>query len=375
MKTDYLIVGSGYAGSILAERIASQLDKKVLIVEKRNHIGGNAYDYYDDQGILVHKYGPHIFHTNAKKVWDYLSNFTDWLPYYHHVLAVVEGKTVPVPFNFNSIEKLFPIKYAESLSKKLIEKYGFGQKIPILKLKNTRDKDLKFLANYIYENVFLGYTTKQWGYKPEEIDKSVTSRVPVFLSRDDRYFQDKWQGIPANGYTEMFKKMIDHPNINILLKTDYKNIENELKYKKLIFTGMIDQYFDFGFGRLPYRSLEFDLRNFRIEKFQETAQVNYPNNHDYTRITEFKHFSGQKADSTTVAYEYPTEFISGQNDPYYPIPKKENHEVFKKYDKEAAKLKGKVYFVGRLAEYKYYNMDQIAAAALSLFEKEISGKK
>ncbi len=374
MKFDYVIVGAGYAGCILAERIAAQLDKKVLIVERRNHIGGNAYDFYDENGILVHKYGPHIFHTNSKKSWDYLSQFTDWLPYYHHVLAVVEGKKVPVPFNFNSIYQVFPQQFAQTLEKLLIDKYGCGLKIPILKLRECKEKDLKFLADYIYNHVFLGYTVKQWGLKPEELDFSVTSRVPVYLSRDNRYFQDTYQGIPRRGYTEMFRKMIDHPNIHLLLNTDYKDIESDIKFDKMIFTGMIDQFFDKMHGELPYRSLEFDFKNYPVEKFQEVSQVNYPNNHNYTRITEFKHFTDQKADSTTVAYEYPQKFIEGVNDPYYPIPNKDNHEAFKKYQKEAAKLKDSVFFVGRLAEYKYYDMEQIVGVALLMFERKIAKK-
>jgi UDP-galactopyranose mutase len=371
MKFDYLIVGAGYAGSIIAERIATQLNKKCLIVEKRDHIAGNAYDYYDEHGVLVHKYGPHIFHTSNKQAWEYLSQFTEWNNYVHHVNAVIEGKNVPIPFNFNSIYQLFPQKYAEKLEKILLENYGYGLKIPILKLIETDNKDLKFLADYIYQNVFLGYTTKQWGYKPEELDPSVSGRVPVYLSRDNRYFQDTYNGIPKFGYTEMFKNILKHPNIHILLKTDYKDIIEDIKFDKLIFTGALDDFFDRVHGVLPYRSLSFDLKNFRQEKFQQVAQMNYPNNHNYTRITEFKHLTQQKVDSTTVAFEYPQEYIPDKNVPYYPIPRKESHEQYDKYLKESKKLKN-VYFVGRLADYKYYNMDQITITALQKFEKVIA---
>lgn len=371
MQFDYMIIGAGYAGAILAERIASQLDKKVLVVDRRNHIAGNAYDYYDENGILVHKFGPHIFHTSSKKVFDYLSQFTKWNTYVHHVKAVVEGKNVPVPFNINSIYQLFPKKYAEKLENKLIEKYGFGLKIPILKMKETDDPELKQLADYIYKNVFFGYTVKQWGLKPEELDFNVTSRVPVYISRDDRYFQDIYQCLPKNGYTEMFNNILNHKNIKILLNTDYHEVVDYIKFDKLIFTGPLDYYFDNMFGELPYRSLQFDFQTFDTPQYQEGGQINYPNNYDYTRITEFKHLTQQKHHQTTIAYEYPEQFVAGVNEPYYPIPKAENNELFAKYKAEADKLKN-VYFVGRLADYKYYNMDQIAGVALQLFEKKIA---
>lgn len=372
MKFDYMIVGAGYAACILAERLATQLDKKVLIVEKRNHIAGNAYDYYDESGILVHKYGPHIFHTSSKKVWDYLSQFTEWNTYTHYVKAVVDGKSVPVPFNLNSIFELFPIKFAEKLESKLIEKYGFGLKIPILKMKEAEDEDIKFLADYIYKNIFYGYTVKQWDLKPEELDYNVTSRVPVYISRDNRYFQDSYQALPKKGYTAMFEKMIEHPNISLLLKTDYKNALEYIKFDKMIYTGPLDYYFDNMFGELPYRSLRFDMQTFDKEKYQEVGQVNYPNNYDYTRITEFKHLSQQSHSKTSVAFEYPQKYISGINDPYYPIPRPVNNEIFNKYKSEADKLEGSVYFVGRMADYKYYNMDQIAGVALQMFEKQLA---
>ncbi len=371
MKFDYLIVGAGFAGSVLAERIATQLNKKVLIVDKRFHIGGNCYDYTDDNGILVHQYGPHIFHTQAKKVWDYLSQFTEWHPYFHRVLADVEGIKVPVPFNFNSLYKVFPEGYASKLEALLLEKYGFGLKVPILKLMENDNKDLKFLADYIYKHVFVGYTMKQWGLKPEEIDFSVTARVPVYTSRDDRYFQDTYQGIPQKGYTKIFEKLLSHPNIHVLLKTDYKDIIEDIKFDKMIYTGALDTFFDKIHGELPYRSLIFDFKSYNQTKFQEVAQVNYPNSHDYTRITEFRHFLPSESNKTTIAKEYPTNYKEGLNDPYYPIPNDENHKRYELYKKEAEKLNN-VFFVGRLAEYKYYNMDQIVGVALMEFEKNIS---
>lgn len=372
MIYDFVIVGAGFSGCIMAERIANELGKKVLLVEKRNHIGGNAYDFADDSGLLIHKYGPHIFHTQSKKVWDYLSRFADWNEYYHKVLGVVEGKKVPVPFNLNSINTLFPPKYAELLEQKLIANFGYGVKIPILKLRETTDTDLKFLADYIYDNVFYGYTVKQWALTPEELDFSVTSRIPVYISRDDRYFQDKYQAIPEKGYTNMLGKMLDNKNIHILLNVNYKDVIDGIKYHKMIYTGPIDYFFDYEHGRLPYRSLEFDFKTLNSDFFQETAQINYPNNQDYTRITEFKHFLRRKSDQTTIAYEFPKEYVEGINDPYYPVPREENQLIADKYKAMTAELDGKVYFVGRLAEYKYYNMDQVSGVAMMTFEKKIA---
>ena len=372
---DYLIVGAGFAGCVIAERIASQLGKKVLIIDKRNHIAGNAYDYYDKNGILIHKYGPHIFHTSSKKVWDYLTNFTEWIPYEHTVLAVVNGKKIPVPFNLNSLHQVFPKKIAIKYETLLLEKYGYGLKIPILKLLENKEKDFKVIADFIYQNIFYGYTLKQWGLKPEELEFSVTSRVPVFISHDNRYFQDTYQGIPEKGYTELFNNIIKNKNIEILLNIDYKLNSSSIKFNRLIHTGTIDEYFEYKYGKLPYRSLHFDFKTYKQEWFQEVAQVNYPNDFEYTRITEFKHFQSRlldyrKSKRTTVAYEYPQEYILGKNEPYYPIQNKNNNELFNKYKKESEKLKN-TFFVGRLADYKYYNMDQIVGVALMKFEKEI----
>jgi UDP-galactopyranose mutase len=371
MKYDYLIVGAGFSGCVLAERIATQLGKKCLIVEKRNHIGGNCYDYYDDQGVLIHKYGPHIFHTQMKKVWDYLSQFTEWIDYEHKVKAVIDGKEVPVPFNFNSIEIAFNEERAQELILLLKEKYGEGVKIPILTLRKTDKEELKELADFIYEYIFLGYNIKQWNMKPEDLDPSVSGRVPVFLSRDDRYFQDKFQAIPKHGYTKLFQKLINHKNIHIQLQTDYKNIIHNISYDKMIYTGHIDYFYDFKLGKLPYRTLNFDFQTIDKEFYQSGAQINYPNDYDYTRITEFKHLTKQDHKKTTIAYEYPKDYIFGENDPYYPIPKEDNLNLFSKY-KELADKEKNVFFVGRLADYKYYNMDQTIGVALQLFENKIA---
>lgn len=372
MRVDWLIVGAGYSACVLAERIANELGQRVLIVEKRDHIGGNAYDYYNEHGILVHKYGPHIFHTKSKKVWDYLSKFTDWRHYYHHVLGVVEGKKVPIPFNLNTLYALFPPRYAEKLEEQLLEHFGFGVKVPILKLRETAIGDLEFLANYIYENVFVRYTAKQWELKPEELDRGVTGRVPVYISRDNRYFQDPYQAMPKHGYTEMFRRMIAHPNIKVLLNADYREVVNDIKFNQMVYTGPVDTFFDYMYGELPYRSLRFHFETLDQEHYQEVGTVNYPNDYDITRITEQKYLSGQTSPKTTLVMEYPQAYVPGKNDPYYPIPREENRERYDLYLKEVQKLKGTVIFAGRLAEYKYYDMDQAALRALSLFEKEVA---
>lgn len=374
MKYDYLIVGAGFAGSVLAERISTQLDKKVLVVDKRSHIGGNCFDYYDDYGVLCHKYGPHAFHTKNQKVWEYINQFSSFNTYNHHVLAKIEGKLVPIPFNINTIYQLFPESYASKLESLLIENYGYGLKIPILKLRETQNSELKFLADYIYKNVFEGYNLKQWGKKTEDIDPAVSSRVPVYISRDNRYFQDKFQGIPSGGYTNLFQKLLNHKNIHILLNADYKEIESDIKYDKIIYTGPIDYFFDFAHGRLPYRSLQFEFENKQTEYIQPVAQVNYPNDDLFTRITEFKHFLGQQHNSTTFAREYSLEYVFGKNDPYYPISNDDNQKIYDKYLMDAAKLKNAI-FCGRLADYKYYNMDEVIGVALMIFEKKIAGTK
>jgi len=368
MKVDWLIIGAGFTGAVIAERIATQLDKKVLIVDRRNHIGGNAYDYYNKQGVLVHKYGPHIFHTNSQMVWEYLSQFTEWRPYFHRVLAMVDGIKVPIPINLNSLYKLFPPKYAGRLEDVLINSYGYGTKVPILKLLKSTDGEMQFLANYIYEKVFYNYTLKQWEFRPEDLDESVTGRVPVYISRDDRYFQDRYQGIPKHGYAALFKRMLFHPNIKILLNTDYQEIEDAVSFNKMIFTGPIDEYFNYLYGPLPYRSLRFKSVNLGVEWHQEVGTVNYPNEYDYTRITEQKHLTGQQYSGTTLIIEYPQAYKPGKNDPYYPIPRSENQERYLLYAEEARKLKNTVLFAGRLADYKYYNMDQAVARAIHVFK-------
>jgi UDP-galactopyranose mutase len=374
MQFDWVVVGAGFSGCVLAERLASQLDQRVLLIEKRDHIGGNAYDFYNEHGVLLHKYGPHIFHTNAKRIFDYLSNFTEWRPYQHRVLAMIDGIETPLPFNLNSMHKVFSRSLAEKLESKLIEAYGFNVQVPILKLREHENADLKFLADYIYNNVFLNYTTKMWDLKPEQLAASVTARVPVSVSRDDRYFRDTFQAMPKNGYSEMFKKMLSHPKIHVLTNTDYRDVVAEIRYRKLAYTGPIDAYFDYAHGELPYRSLNFKFETFDQPTVQKAGTVNYPNEYDFTRITDQKILTGQTGllKSTTVT-EFPTAYQRGVNDPYYPIPREENRAIFEKYATEAKALQGSVFFAGRLADYMYYNMDQVVARALACFEKEIVG--
>lgn len=367
---DYIIIGSGFSGSVLAERIANQLNEKVLVIEKRNHIGGNCYDYYNNDGILIHKYGPHIFHTNYKEVWDYLSSFTEWHAYEHSVLAMIDNKKVPVPFNLNSLHMLFKNNIASRLENKLINTYGINVKVPIFKLRESNESDLKVLADYIYERVFLNYNIKQWGMRPEELDSSVTERVPVFISRDNRYFQDQYQGIPKNNYIKIFKRMLGHKNIKILLNTDYKEIINSIKYKKLIYTGPIDYFFYYKHGKLPYRSMKFIFKTKNLEFFQKAAVINYPNDYDFIRITEYKHLTGQKYSKTTISKEFPEDYLEGKNVPCYPTPIRENLILYKKYKKETLKIPD-VIFLGRLAEYKYYNMDEVIHKALKIFYKRL----
>ena len=381
---EYIIVGAGLAGSVLAERIANVLDKKVLIIEKRNHIGGNCYDNYDENGILVHKYGPHIFNTDSKEVWAYLSKFTDWYLYEHEVLGFIDGNKVPIPFNLNTLKELMPEGKAGTLEEKLIDEFGYNIKIPILELKKVEDEDLKLLADFIYQKVFLNYTIKQWGMKPEELDPSVTGRVPVFISNDNRYFQNSYQGMPKEGYNKLFERMLENKNIKILLNTDFREVINFTRDKidlfgeefngKLIFTGNIDEFFNYEFGELPYRSLRFEFENEDLEYFQEAGTVNYPNDYDFTRITEFKRLTGQKASSTTIVKEYPQIYnrkINGKEIPYYPIPKKENNDLYRKYFEKAQSIDN-IIFVGRLAEYRYYNMSDVIKSALNIFRNDIN---
>jgi UDP-galactopyranose mutase len=357
---DYLIVGAGFAGSVLAERLANEAGKKVLIIDRRNHIGGNAYDHYDDAGILIHKYGPHIFHTNSPEVFSYLSRFTQWRPYEHRVLTTVEGKLLPIPINLDTVNKL----YDKNFTSEELEQYLESIKEDVKQIRTSEDVVVSQVGRDLYEKFFRGYTRKQWGMDPSELDKAVTSRIPTRTNQDDRYFTDTYQAMPLHGYTRMFEKMLTHPNIHIMLNTDYREIKGVIPYKKLIFTGPVDEYFDYCYGKLPYRSLNFVHKTYDVNQFQQVAVVNYPNDHEYTRITEYKHLTGQSNEKTSVTYEFPC----WDGDPYYPVPKPENAELYQKY-KNLADETPDVHFVGRLATYRYYNMDQVVAQALATYNK------
>jgi len=371
---DYLIVGAGFAGSVMAERLASQAHKKILLIDKRNHIAGNTYDHYDEHGILIHKYGPHIFHTNSKLVFDYLSQFTTWRWYEHEVQARVDGQFVPVPINLNTINKLYGLQ----LNSEEMEKFLASKAEKLLHIRTSEDVVISKVGKELYEKFFKGYTRKQWGLDPSELDATVTARIPTRTNRDNRYFTDTYQAMPEGGYTKMFEQMVSHPNIHLMLNTDYKEVKNEVNYKKLIYTGPIDSYFDFCFGRLPYRSIDFKFETHETELVQPTATINYPEVHPYTRSTEFKYLTGQKHHRTTIVYEYP----QAEGDPYYPIPRQENSSLYTRYEKLAATIND-VYFTGRLGTYKYYNMDQVVAQSLTLFrkimetepERSLNGKK
>lgn len=363
-RYDYLIVGAGFAGSVLAERLASQHGARVLIMDRRDHIGGNAYDEPNEAGILYHKYGPHIFHTNSQQVVDYLSQFTEWRPYEHRVLAQVRGQLVPIPINRTTLNKLFDL---DLKTDEEAAAYLASRAEPVEDIQTSEDVVINAVGEELYKLFFRGYTRKQWGLDPSELDKQVTSRIPTRTNEDDRYFGDTFQAMPLEGYTKMFERMLDHPLITKRLGTDFRGIKDSAHElaDHIIYSGPIDEYFDFKFGRLPYRSLKFDHQTHDQEWFQEVAVVNYPNEDvPFTRISEYKHLTGQEAPVTTITYEYP----SAEGDPYYPIPRPENQELFKKYEALADETDG-VTFVGRLATYRYYNMDQIVGQALATFRR------
>jgi UDP-galactopyranose mutase len=363
-RYDYLIVGAGFAGSVLAERLATQHGARVLLIDRRNHVGGNAYDEANEAGILYHKYGPHIFHTNSEQVSDYLSQFTKWRPYEHRVRAMVRGQLVPIPINRTTLNQLFGLNLKTDEE---AAEYLATRAEPVEEIRTSEDVVINAVGQELYELFFRGYTRKQWGLDPSELDKQVTSRIPTRTNTDDRYFSDTFQAMPLNGYTAMFEAMLDNPLIEVRTGVDFAEFKDGWQKiaDHLIYTGPIDEYFDFRFGKLPYRSLKFDHQTHDQEQFQPVAVVNYPSEDvPYTRISEYKHLTGQKAPVTTITYEYP----SAEGDPYYPIPRPENQELFKRYEALADAIDD-VTFVGRLATYRYYNMDQIVGQALATFRR------
>lgn len=377
---DCIIVGAGIAGATVARKLAEESNKKVLVLERRNHIGGNCYDKPDDHGILIHEYGPHIFHTGDEGVREFLSRFTKWYDFGHEVVAKVGDQLIPVPFNLNTLHMVYDKEKAERLEKKLIEEYGLDSRVPIMKLRESTDADVREIADYVYKNVFLYYTMKQWGQTPEEISPEVTGRVPVVISYDNRYFKDKYQSVPVDGFTPMFAAMLDHPNIEVRTGVDCSDVldfeDGKIYFEKaeftgdLVYTGALDELFDCKFGRLPYRSLNFQFEHLDQDSFQDHSVVNYTVSEDFTRITEFKFLTGQKdTDGTTIVREYPFAYTGAEGEiPYYAILNAENEALYEKYRLLTEDF-DKFHLLGRLAEYKYYNIDAMCRKAMELAEK------
>ena len=375
---DSVIIGAGVAGCVAARDLAES-GRKVLILEQRDHIGGNCYDEKDEHGILIHKYGPHIFHTKEQKAYDYLSRFTDWYAFGHEVVANVHGKLIPVPFNLNTLHMVYEQEKADALEKKLIDAFGLESRVPILKLREHEDPEIREIADYVYENIFLHYTMKQWGQTPEQIDPAVTGRVPVLISHDNRYFQEPWQGMPLDGYTPMFEKMLDHANITVETGVDARSrvtfsegsvsLDGQAFTGDVIYTGPLDELFDCRFGRLPYRSLRFDFEYYDKPDYQGHSVVNYTVSEDFTRITEFKYLTGQKAEGTTIVKEYPFAYTGAEGEiPYYSIANAANQKLYEQYRGLVEHIPN-VWLLGRLAEYKYYNIDAMVLKALELTDK------
>lgn len=361
-RYDVMVVGAGFAGAVMAERLASQSGKRVLVVDRRPHIAGNAYDHLDEAGILIHQYGPHIFHTNSAQIFDYLSQFTSWRPYEHRVLADLGDKRVPMPINRTTLNLMYGL---DLQTDEQAAAFLASRAEPVDTIRTSADVVISAVGRELYETFFQGYTRKQWGMDPSELDKSVTARVPTRTNTDDRYFTDSFQAMPAEGFTRMFERMLDHPNIDLLLGVDYLEVREAYPHDHLVFTGPIDEYFGHRYGRLPYRSLRFEHRTVDRPQFQEVAVVNYPSEAvPHTRVTEYKHLTGQQAPRTSITYEYP----SSEGDPYYPIPREENQALFKRYEALALAEPG-VTFVGRLATYRYYNMDQVVGQALASYRR------
>jgi len=361
---DYLIVGAGFAGATIAERLAADADRKVLICDRRPHIGGNAYDHYDAAGVLVHKYGPHIFHTNSRDVYEYLSRFTSWRPYQHRVLACVDGQLLPIPINLTTVNRL----YGTNFTSFQVEEFLRSVAEPCAQIRTSEDVIVSKVGRELYEKFFRNYTKKQWNLDPSELDAAVTARLPVRTNNDDRYFTDTYQVMPRYGYTAMFERMLTHSNIKILLNADYREVRSMIPHREVIFTGPIDEFFEYRFGKLPYRSLQFEFETRNVPIAQEAPVINYPNENAYTRITEFKYLTGQEHSRTTLVYEYPQD----EGDPYYPIPRAENQQIYRKYQALADQTED-VHFLGRLGTYKYYNMDQCVAQALAYYRKLLRG--
>ena len=357
---DWLVVGAGFAGAVLAERLASERDETVLVIDRRPHVAGNAFDHLDEAGVLVHRYGPHIFHTNSDAVFAHLSRFTGWRPYEHRVLGEVDGMRVPIPINLDTINTL----YGLDLSEDELEDWFAARAEPVAEIRTSEDVVVSRVGRELYEKFFQGYTRKQWALDPSELDRAVTARVPVRSNRDDRYFTDTHQAMPLHGYTAMFERMLDHPNITVRTSTDYADVLGKVSFRRLVWTGPVDEFFGHRFGRLPYRSLRFRHETLDQERFQPVGTVNFPQTEEFTRVSEYKHLTGQVHPRTSITYEYPT----ADGDPYYPIPRPENQALYKRYE-ALADATADTWFVGRLATYRYLNMDQVVGQSLAPFAR------
>ena len=380
MSYEYIVIGAGLSGAVIAERIASGLGMKVMVIEKRDHIGGNCYDEHDSHGVLVHRYGPHAFHTDSKVVWLYLSSFTRWRRFHLSVMVDIDGLKIPLPFNFVGIAGLFDRDKARRYMDALTQTFGVDRRVPVLELRNCAGGRFNQLADFILDKIYINYSKKQWGIPFHHLDRAVTSRVPIVTGTSDLYFQDRYQGIPENGYTAMIQEMLEHPKITVRLNTDYRDILSfdhesgaielcgSAFHGTLINTGKIDEFLGYRFGELPYRSLRFKFGTFESDRYQECAVINYPNEFEFTRITEFKHMTGQDIDCTTITWEYPGDHIRGGNEPYYPVPMASSAGL---YDKYTGVLKGfdNVVMLGRLGEYRYYDMDKAVSRSLEVFEE------
>lgn len=361
-----LVVGAGFSGAVIANLLATCLGENVVVIDRKNHIAGNCYDYRDKNGIMIHKYGSHIFHTNNEDVWNFVRQFSEFNNYQHKVIANIDGVETNIPFNLNTLYDVFIKNIAERIENKLLKEFEYGSKIPILEFLNQDDEDLKLLANFVYEKIFLGYTEKQWGVSPKEIDGAVTARVPVYISRDDRYFQDKYQGIPSDGYTKLVENMLDNSLIEIHLNVDYKAFRGN--FDRVFYTGAIDEFFNYEYGQLPYRSVNFRFEEYDKEFYQSNSVVNYPCTEDFTRIHEYKYYLNDKSPKTVIVKEFSEDFVLGKNDRYYPVLKSENMKLHNKYLEKVKKIKD-IYFLGRLGDYKYYDMDKAIARAFEVFEE------
>lgn len=357
---DYLVVGAGLAGATSAERLASALDATVLVVDARPHLAGNAYDPFDEAGVRVHRYGPHIFHTSSARVVEYLSAFTGWRPYEHRVVADVAGRHIPLPISARTLEALYGLDLNEAQT----AAFFAARREPRALIANSEDAIVAKIGRELFDTLFAGYTRKQWGIEARELDASVCGRIPIRTDRDDRYFSDRFQMMPANGFTTMVERMLDHPRIDVALSTTFEEAAGRARFRHLVYTGPIDAYYEYRYGRLPYRSLRFEFETLERARAQDVAVVNYPGPEPFTRVTEFKHLTGQLHEKTTIAREFP----QAQGEPYYPIPRVENRNLYQKYAARAARERN-VTFIGRLAEYRYYNMDQVVASALAAVDR------